>query len=107
MVMPEEVEGITTYSKSYISVNVSIIDFEEMIATSLTGCKPVLAVLETSYLPYYQGNSFGHYVSVDYINRTTNKVRIVDCHFDSSYYGVHYVDLEDLYNACCGGWLIL
>ncbi|MGN0375961.1 MAG: hypothetical protein ACI4EN_10725 [Butyrivibrio sp.] len=103
----DNIPGLTTYSKTYISTNVTIVNFEQLIATSLTNGKPVVVVAsDTSKLTYYNGNSYGHYLSVDYINRTTDTVRIVDCHFNSAYYGVHYVDLQELYDATCRGWLI-
>lgn len=98
--------GLRTFQKSFISIYVSMAEFEDMIATSLTNCKPVMAMVNTLYLSYYNGAEYGHYVSVDYINRTTDVVRIVDCNYNTAYYGVHYVSLTELYNATCGGAII-
>lgn len=78
--------------------NMTLAGFEENVANSLTYCKPVILHARTKYLSYYGGKVSGHYISVDYINRTTDKVRLVDCNNNSSYYGIHNsVPLSEAY----------
>ncbi len=64
-------------------------NFKDYIADSLTACKPVVLHAKTGSFTYYGGKNSGHYLSLDYYNRTTQKVRIVDCNYDKSYYGIH------------------
>ncbi|MBQ7942973.1 MAG: hypothetical protein IJ326_02800 [Lachnospiraceae bacterium] len=82
-----------------VGKNMTINTFEDNIARSLTNCKPVVLHAKTKYLTYYGGKDLNHYLSVDYINRTTDKVRIVDCNYNPEYYGVHIVTLEEAYNT--------
>ena len=70
------------------------------IADSLTYCKPVILHANTKGLKYYDGKESGHYISVDYIDRTTQKARVVDCNYDDEYYGIHNdVSIEELYEC--------
>lgn len=74
--------------------------FEDCIATSLTYCKPVVLHAKTGYFTYYGTKNTGHYLSLDYVNRTTDKVRIVDCNYNPDYYGVHTgIALSEAYNS--------
>lgn len=73
--------------------------FEQYIATSLTNSKPVILHARTQYIGYYGGHASGHYLSLDYVNRTTDIVRIVDCNYQDSYYGIHYVSLSEAYKS--------
>jgi hypothetical protein len=73
--------------------------FEQAIATSLTNCKPVVLHAKTGALGYYGGHNLGHYLSLDYVDRTTDMVRIVDCNYNNSYYGVHSVTLSEAYST--------
>ena len=99
------IPGITSYKYTEVITDVndenymSISDFENIIATSLTNCKPVILHAVTSPLSYYNGHTNYHYICIDYINRTTDTVRIVDCHYSNSYYGVHYVSLQEAYET--------
>lgn len=79
--------------------NMTCATFEHKVATSLTNCKPVVLHARTGYLGYYGGKNTGHYLSLDYINRTTDMVRIVDCNYNPQYYGVHMVTLQEAYNT--------
>lgn len=80
--------------------NMTIDQFEGNIANSLTGCKPVILHAKTKYLSYYGGKNTGHYLSLDYVNRTSDTVRIVDCNYNSDFYGVHYsIPLSEAYNT--------
>lgn len=45
----------------------------------------------TQYINYYGGHASGHYLSLDYINKSTDIVRIVDCNNNDAYYGIHNV----------------
>lgn len=105
MMVYQVVNALNKYNKgnqTYIyaeATNMTIAQFENNIANSLTGCKPVILHAKTNYLSYYGGKSSGHYISLDYVNRTTDKVRLVDCNYNSSYYGVHQVPLSEAYNS--------
>ena len=79
--------------------NMTCATFEHKVATSLTNCKPVVLHARTGYLGYYGGKNTGHYLRLDYINRTTDMVRIVDCNYNPQYYGVHMVTLQEAYNT--------
>lgn len=99
------VDALNTYKPSGIGSyvyqtgsSVSQDTFESNIATSLTYCRPIVLHAKTEYLTYYGGKSSGHYLSLDYINRTTDLVRIVDCNYNSAYYGIHTsVPLSEAY----------
>lgn len=92
------IPGNTTYTYTEMT-NISISEFEYIIATSLTYCKPVILHAVTTPLDYYNGHTNYHYLCIDYINRTTDTVRIVDCHYSDAYYGVHYVSLQEAYET--------
>lgn len=86
----------------------SIHSFKNCIATSLTCGKPVVLHADTYYLAYYNGNSYGHYLSLDVYDRRTETVRIVDCNYMTDYYGIHTVSVEEAYNciSASGRYLI-
>ncbi|MCI5620496.1 MAG: hypothetical protein MR355_02865 [Lachnospiraceae bacterium] len=74
--------------------------FENNIANSLTNSRPIVLHARTEYLTYYGGKSSGHYLSLDYVNRTSDLVRIVDCNYNGTYYGIHTnVSLSEAYAA--------
>lgn len=74
--------------------------FEQNIATALTNAHPIILHAKTEYFSYYGGKSSGHYLSLDYVNRTSDYVRIVDCNYNNAYYGVHTnVPLSQAYKA--------
>lgn len=73
--------------------------FEDKIAASLTNCKPVVLHARTKYFDYYGGKNSGHYISLDYVDRTKDTVRVVDCNNNDKYFGIHYVTLEEAYNS--------
>ncbi len=91
--------GNQTYTYQVAS-NMTIDQFETNIANSLTYCKPVVLHAKTAYLSYYGNKNLGHYLSLDYVNRTTDKVRIVDCNYNTTYYGVHSnIPLVEAFNT--------
>lgn len=99
-------DALNKYNKrsqrySYIEAsNMTLYDFESKIANSLTYGKPVVLHARTKYLSYYNNKNSGHYLSLDYVNRTTDKVRIVDCNYNSTYYGIHKdIPLREAYNT--------
>lgn len=73
--------------------------FEDRIANSLMQWKPVILHAKTGSLTYYNRKNVGHYISLDYVNRTTQTVRLVDPNYDDTYYGVHYVPLNEAYKT--------
>ena len=54
---------------------------------------------KTEYLDYYHGAKRSHYLSLDYINRTTDMVRIVDCNYEDRFFGVHWVSLDEAHKC--------
>lgn len=82
-----------------IGSSLSEASFENMIANSLTNGRPVVLHARTEFLPYYENHESGHYLSLDYVNRTTDTVRIVDCNKNDAYFGIHMVDLSDAYKC--------
>lgn len=89
-------------SGTYIFVqgkNLNESTFEDYVAKSLTNCKPVILHARTQYINYYGGHASGHYLSLDYINRSTDTVRIVDCNNNDAYYGIHNVTLSEAFNS--------
>lgn len=83
--------------------------FEANVANSLTAGKPVILHAKTEQISYYKGKASNHYLSVDYVNRTTDRVRIVDCSFHQEFFGAHDVSLTDAYksvSAVAGRYLI-
>ncbi len=91
------------YNQKYIyasGATMSLNTFENNVANSLTACRPVILHARTEHITYYGGHSSGHYISLDYINRTTDMVRLVDCNYSNVYYGIHSnVDLSDAYDS--------
>ena len=77
---------------------------------------PICVLVKTSYLPYYGGTAYYHYVVVDgmtvwrndfngQIERSISTVRIVDPHYSDSYFGYHTVLWTDLLNAAAGYYI--
>lgn len=91
-------KGNQTYTYK-CGTDMTIGNFKDNIADSLTACQPVVLHAKTKYLTYYDGKNSGHYLSLDYYNRTTQKVRIVDCNYNAKYYGVHDVPVAEAYDA--------
>lgn len=97
-------------NKTYVYTvgnSMSISQYESKIAESLTYGKPIVLHARTQYFNYYKGAEYGHYISLDEINRTSDMVRVVDCHFDNDYYGIHYVTLTEVYNSLNSPWQFL
>ncbi len=102
-----------TLNPSYIykvGTSMTLDQFEANVANSLTAMKPVILHARTEYFTYYKNRESGHYLSLDYINRTSKKVRIVDCNNNTAYYGIHTdIPLSEAYasiNATSGRYLI-
>lgn len=106
MMVYQVVDALNKYNignQTYIyeeATNMNLVQFESNIASSLTYGKPVVLHAKTAYLSYYNGKNTGHYLSLDYVNRTTDKVRIVDCNNNTSYYGIHTnIPLSEAYDT--------
>lgn len=98
----EGTDKYNAYGSTYTyqaGTNMTLTTFESNIANSLTSWKSVILHAKTEGLTYYNNHVSGHYLSLDYINRTTDSVRIVDCNYSNSYYGTHWVTLGEAYNA--------
>lgn len=101
-------KGNQTYS-SRLGSGLSLEGFANNIAASLTSGKPVVLHARTQYLDYYNKHDYKHYLSLDYFDRSTNTVRIVDCNNNNEYYGAHYCTLQEAYetiNKISGRYLI-
>jgi len=74
--------------------------------------QPVLVLVNTKYLPYYNGRQSFHYIVVDGIREVykdgigwleyLSTVRVVDPHYDRRYSGYHEVYFDDLFKAMKG-----
>lgn len=73
--------------------------FSNAVAGSLMRDRPVILHALTGELGYYNGKNIKHYLSVDYINNYTNKVRIKDCNYDMNYFGSHTVPTHEAFGA--------
>lgn len=90
----------STYRYKVGTSFVSEYDLLCTIANSLTYCRPTILHARTKYISYYEGKATGHYLSVDYANRTTRQVRIVDCNYNSAYYGIHNnIPISEVYKS--------
>lgn len=68
--------------------------------TSISNCLindavPVINVSDTSLLGYYNGNSFGHYIVVNYVDFNAETVMLYDPHYDDRYYGNHLISFDE------------
>jgi len=74
---------------------------------------PVLIAVETSSLPYYNGNSYYHYIVVDGMTvwkdeysgrvlKSMTTVRVMDPHYNNLYYGGHEILFTELLEGAVG-----
>jgi hypothetical protein len=98
------VKRIDSYSGNYYEF------WDILYNTIITQGRPILIAVKTSYLPYYGGTTYYHYIVVDgmtvwyndysgQIERSISTVRVMDPHYSSSYYGYHEVLFMQLLNA--------
>lgn len=98
------VDALNTYysTSDYVYTagsSLSEAEFENTIANSLMCGRPVILHAKTECLAYYEEHESGHYLSLDYVNRTTDMVRIVDCNNNDKYFGIRMVPLEEAYKS--------
>lgn len=81
---------ISSSTYSYINGS-SLTDstFQSKVHTSLSHDRPILLHAKTEALPYYNNINYDHYLSLDESNTLSDTVRIVDCNWNNSYFGVH------------------
>ncbi|WP_187296306.1 C39 family peptidase [Tepidibacter mesophilus] len=79
--------------------DMTIDDFEDNLTYSLMYDAAPILHSKTKYLGYYNGKNLGHYINVDFINRSGDDVGLMDCNYDSDYSGHRDVSLEEAYNA--------
>lgn len=73
--------------------------FQSRLETSLYyNIAPILHA-RTEYLPYYGNHKSGHYIAVSEVDKANGTVRLSDCNWNYSYYGVHVVSVEEAYAA--------
>ncbi|SHH42982.1 cysteine peptidase family C39 domain-containing protein [Tepidibacter thalassicus] len=79
--------------------NMTIDEFEDNLTYSLMYDAAPILHSKTKYLSYYNGKNLGHYISVDFINRSDDTVGLMDCNYNSKYSGQREVSLREAYNA--------
>lgn len=104
MMVYQIADALNKYSSGYgtytyiLGSNITEEEFIVKVSNSLTHGRPVILHAKTGYLDYYSLNT-GHYINVEYIDRTSGTVGLVDCNYDSQYYGRHSVSIYDAYRA--------
>lgn len=90
-----------TYSKYayYEGSGMTLSSFTNKTAYSLMIGRPVILHAKTASLSYYNGKNLAHYLSLDYLNQYNSTVRIVDCNYDSTYTGSHYVPISEAFGT--------
>ena len=83
----------------YAGGNMTKTSFTDNVQFSLMVNRPVLLHAYTGVLSYYNNVNFGHYLSVDYCNLTTQKMRIKDCHYNSTYFGSHTENIQNVFQS--------
>ncbi|MBQ6230681.1 MAG: hypothetical protein IJJ74_06145 [Eubacterium sp.] len=83
----------------YQGANMLYSTFKNKVWDSLVYNRPVLLHAVTDTLPYYNGNTYYHYLSVDYYDKSADTMRIKDCHYDSTYGGSHIVTTYQAYGT--------
>lgn len=98
--------GSSDYTRLFNIINSNI----------FTKSQPVLALVKTERLPYYNGHASNHYIVArgltKYIDDGTgqpviglSEVRVVDPHHNNNYYGYFTVGYNDFYNAVNFNWV--
>lgn len=64
-------------------------------ASLLYDAVPIINISNTELLNYYKGNSFIHYMVVNYVDFNAETVMLYDPHYDSRFYGNHTVSFEE------------
>ena len=57
---------------------------------------------KTEKIEYYKKHVSGHYIAIQQLDLTTNKIRVYDCNNDTRYYGSHDITLDDAYASLTG-----
>lgn len=83
----------------YLGSSQTVHSFSGLVGSSLMLDRPVILHARTQSLPYYNGKNLAHYLSLDTIEVAKNKVRIVDCNYDTRYQGTHYVSIAEAYGT--------
>lgn len=77
----------------------SISQFRNYIKGNIEYNHPLILHAKTEELPYYNGKSSGHYITIIGINLATDMVILNDCHYNDTYNGIHAVPIEDVLNS--------
>lgn len=68
---------------------------------------PIVRVTDTSAFSYYNGNSYTHYVAVNYVDYDKKTIGIVDPHYNTTFGGEREVTFTEFKNAIKqDGWII-
>lgn len=91
-----------TYSMSGFNIG----DFEEILYNSLANNRPVVLLVDTGELSYYNNHSYSHFIVIDYIDIANDQVEIVDCFCfysngtaNTQYLGRYMETLQNAYNS--------
>lgn len=83
----------------YNGYDMTFTQFKDEVWDSLVYNRPVLLQAITDTLPYYNGNTLYHYLSVDQYDKSTAMMRIKDCNNNSSYGGTNTVTAYQAYGT--------
>lgn len=59
---------------------------------------PVIRVSNTALLKYYKGNSYSHFMVVNYVDFNAETVMLYDPHYKDEYYGNHTISFDEFNN---------
>lgn len=70
------------------------------LSDSLKGnAVPIILIPDTSYLGYYKGDSYNHYMVVKSIDTFKKTLTVVDPHYDTRYFGEHTISFDELFGC--------
>lgn len=102
------------YTNLVVTIYTKDAMIQNMRDSLAAGYCPVVLVDDTSYLSYYNGHSYSHYVTVSQINDNGHIAVLVDpfnsdvCGGQSSFGGIHNATFDELMNGIgtMNGWVI-
>lgn len=102
--MTERLNSYYGGEKVYSHYGNTIYTETRTIISYLTNCFvkgrcPMACLEDTAYLDYYNGASFGHWVTISAIDDLRKTMTLVDPHYDSKYGGMHIVTYDEFFDA--------
>ena len=82
-----------------VSTDVDYENFTQYTYNSLSRNRPVIIQADTSKLDYYGGTRYSHYIVIDYVDLSSEKMETADCCWNDNYRGRFMVDSNEAYEA--------